>query len=271
MHCLVGISPRSRSRGDPIAMSATENSVRVARDGGVAQVIIENPPVNALSWSTLRHLRCAASEVSADDSVKAVIVTGDGSRSFCAGADFKEAGGLSDDGRAQRLADLVLAFEAVRSIPVPVVCAINGPAAGGGLLLAALCDYRVIVRSAFVSMPEIDRGTVAAGPILRRLGCSEGVLRKLLFTGSRIDAQAALRDGLVDEVVADQDELASTTADLTETLVSKSRAGLVGAKQLLEEQPSRVYDLETTFMQAHRFASSVRSGEPVAGRPRSES
>lgn len=175
---------------------------------GVWTLTLNRPPQrNALSSGLAAALASAIGE--AGQYARAVLVTGEGSV-FCAGADLKERAGL--DGVASRAHNRRLfdAFEAVARCPVPVVCALNGPALGGGLELALAADIRVADPSARFALPEVGLGIIPGAGGTQRLPRIVGAAwaRALLLTGMPVDAAEALRIGLVHEVSAPGESLA---------------------------------------------------------------
>jgi enoyl-CoA hydratase/carnithine racemase len=169
------------------------------RDDGVAVVRLDNPKVNALSMALLRQLESVANALH-DDPPGAVVITG-GDRVFAAGADISEFGG-PDRARAVS-ATFREALDAVAAIPRTVVAAIAGYALGGGCELALACDIRVASDRAKLGQPEILLGIIPGGGGTQRLArlVGPGRAKDLILTGRQVDAEEALRIGLVDRVV----------------------------------------------------------------------
>jgi enoyl-CoA hydratase/carnithine racemase len=177
--------------------------VRLEKRGGVAIVILDRPDrMNAMSRDLVLELGRVGRELSADGSVRAVVLTGAGNQAFCAGADLKERRGMSDDEvRAQlRLYRSELAW--IDPSPVPVVAAINGVALGGGLELALLCDLRVAAEHAIMGLPETTLGIIPGAGGTQRLPriLGEARAKELILLGRRIAASHALSLGLVNRV-----------------------------------------------------------------------
>src|SRR3954453_4865512 len=169
------------------------------RDDGVAVVRLDNPKVNALSMELLKQLEAAA-DMLTDDPPGAVVVTG-GDRLFAAGADISEFGGPDE---AERIGDLFLrALCAIADIPRATIAAVSGAALGGGCELALACDFRIASTRAKFGQPEILLGIIPGGGGTQRLPRLIGPARAkdMIFTGRTVDADEALRIGLVDEVV----------------------------------------------------------------------
>jgi len=179
---------------------ASELLVHVERrDDGVAVLRLENGKVNALSTALLRQLEDAARMLT-DNPPGAVVVTG-GDRVFAAGADISEFGGPEE---AERIGHLfLLALNAVAEIPRATIAAVGGVALGGGCELALACDFRIASRRARFGQPEILLGIIPGGGGTQRLPRLIGPARAkdMILTGRAVDADEALRIGLVDEVV----------------------------------------------------------------------
>ncbi len=169
------------------------------RDDGVAVMRIENGKVNALSTEVLRQVEGAAQAL-ADDPPGAVVVTG-GDRIFAAGADISEFGG-PDEARAVGAA-FTRALGAVAEIPRVVIAAISGVALGGGCELALACDLRMASDRSRLGQPEIALGIIPGGGGTQRLARLVGPSRAkdMILSGRAVDAEEALRIGLVDRVV----------------------------------------------------------------------
>ena len=198
--------------------------------GRIAEVRLDQPPVNAFSIAMWTAVTSSLRDLAADERVHAVILTGAGEKVFSAGADVKEAATLSAEQERARHELVNRGLNAVATFPLPLVCAVNGAAIGGGLNIAALCDTRIAAYSSFFALPEINHGrTGGGGAFLRHLGVAEGLIRSLLFTGRRLSAAEALRAGIVDEVVP-LPELTDRAQALAGELAAKPRAALIATK-----------------------------------------
>src|SRR5690242_4636085 len=168
---------------------------------GVTLLRLNNPPMNALSRALLAELRDAARQLAADAAVKAVVVAG-GEKAFAAGADISEFG----DQDAARAIETAFreAFDAVATIPRPVIAAIGGYALGGGMELALACDLRVASENARLGQPEILLGIIPGAGGTQRLTRLVGPARakELIWSGRQVRANEALEMGLVDRVAA---------------------------------------------------------------------
>ena len=200
------------------------DNLLVERDGAIAIVTINRPKVlNALNTQTLDELRRAALACRHDESVRAVIVTGAGDKSFVAGADIKElavqtpTGGRDHAMRGQHVLDLI------ENLGKPVIAAINGYALGGGCELAMACTMRIAADTAKLGQPEINLGIIPGYAGTQRLSrlVGRGRALELLLTGDQISAAEAHRIGLVNRVVAPA-ELMTEARKMAHALAAKA-------------------------------------------------
>lgn len=184
------------------------------RDDGVALVTLNNPKVNALSQAVLARLAEVAADLTANPP-GAVVITG-GDRLFAAGADISEFGGPDEADRIG--AGFHRALDAVAAIPRFVIAAVSGYALGGGCELALACDYRIAGERAVFGQPEILLGIVPGGGGTQRLPRLVGPSRakELMITGRQVKAEEALRIGLADEVVPNEELIDRALAVATE-------------------------------------------------------
>lgn len=186
-------------------MTDADGGLRVEREGGVAWLILDRlERRNAIALATRVALREAGQAIEADPDVRVVVLTGAGD-TFCAGTDLKE---VSAAPPAHPLADTGEPIAAViERFSKPVIAAINGPAAGGGLELALACDLRIAATNATFALPEVRVGSLPGSGGTQRLFAAvpAAVAWKMLLTGSPIDAAEAYRTGLVSDVVAPED------------------------------------------------------------------
>ncbi len=175
-------------------------------DHGVALVVVDNPPVNAMSDLVIDGLTALAENLRTDD-VDAVVLTGAGSRMFLAGADLVALEGwLGDEGAIARHVEMTTRlFSAWASLPQPTLAAVQGDALGGGLELAMACDLIVANPGVRLGLPEVKLGLMpgAGGTqrLPRRVGAGQAA--RLVLTGTAVDAQEAKAIGLVDQVCAE--------------------------------------------------------------------
>ena len=180
-------------------------AVEVARAGAVAVVTVDRPEaLNALNTETNDLLLGAVRELSADDTVRAVVLTGAGDKAFVAGADIAEMKDLTAE-QARRFSALGQAvMSGIEAAPQPWVAAVNGFALGGGCELALACDMRLASQSAKFGQPEINLGITPGFGGTQRLSrnVGDGWAKYLVLSGHHIRAEEALRIGLVQAVYA---------------------------------------------------------------------
>ena len=177
--------------------------VEVERRGGIAIWTIARPArMNALSRAVVRELGRLAREAGSDASLRAVIVTGEGERAFCAGADLKERRSMDEDDVRNFLPLYRASFEAIDRLPVPVFAAINGAAYGGGFELALACDFRVAAAHAKIGLTETSLGIIPGAGGTQRLTRMVGpaLAKELIVFARRLDAEEARTLGLVHRV-----------------------------------------------------------------------
>ena len=175
----------------------------VERDGKLVVVTINRPAkLNALNSAVLGELEDFFRHAAAEETIQAVIVTGAGGRSFVAGADIGEVSGFSAlEGRRWGLRGQAL-LRQIEELEKPVIAAINGYALGGGLELAMACHLRIASSRSRLGQPELRLGIVPGFGGTQRLPrlIGKGRALEMLLTGDPIDAEQALRCGLVNRV-----------------------------------------------------------------------
>jgi 3-hydroxyacyl-CoA dehydrogenase len=182
------------------------SAVSVQREGAVAVVLIDNPPVNALSRPVRLGLLAAMRELDADKSTQAIVISGSQNQ-FIAGADIREMTLPPDE---PFLPDVVAAIEAVRK---PVIAAIAGPALGGGLEIALACDLRLATLNASAGLPETRLGLIPGAGGTQRLPRVVGIAKAIELIGEAriLKAPEALEAGIFDRIV-DGDVVAEAVA-----------------------------------------------------------
>ena len=205
----------------------------------IAVVTLDNPPVNAMAadWD----IPAVFDALSDDPDVRVAVLTAAGERAFCAGADLRarvrERDGDGGDPPARvpsgtgnrRVREM---FYSIQECAVPVIGAINGPALGGGLAIAASCDYLIASEKATFGLPEIDVGLLGGARHFMRLLTNWGLVRRLHYTAERLDAHEAHRLGMVVQVVPPDQLMDAALAD-ARLIAAKIPLGVRLAKESL--------------------------------------
>ena len=200
------------------------SALELERRGSVALLTLNRPSkANALNVELLTALVDAQTEIQADDSIGAVVITGNG-RHFSAGAD------LSD--QAVLPAGVGIGFDVLDR---PIIAAVNGTAVGGGLELALACDFRFASANATFGLPEILFGELPAGGGTMRLARLVGIpaAKRLVMTGERITAEDARAIGLVDQVV-EPDGVLESALNFAKQLAARPAYAIRAAKLLID-------------------------------------
>ena len=181
-----------------------DGQVTLERREGIAVLTLDRPAKhNAITNAMAEQLAAHAGAINADDAIRAVVLRGAGGRAVCAGMDLRAIEAFPTAWAFRHRPDYP---GAVRAIRKPVIAALQGWALGGGFELALAADLRIAAKSTRIGFPEVTRGWVGGGgasQMLPRL-VGLGQAMRLLLTGEQVEAEAALRLRLVEEVVADE-------------------------------------------------------------------
>jgi enoyl-CoA hydratase len=211
----------------------TGAGLRITVDGRVATVTIDRPDVlNALNTALLEELLATLGDLGADAGVGVVVLTGEGDRSFIAGADIKEMAGKTPlEARAYSELGQEIAHR-LETMRKPTIAAVNGYALGGGCEMALACDVRLASQNAQFGQPEINLGIIPGWGASQRLARATniGYAKELILTGRMVDADEALERGLVQHVYSPA-ELMPATMRLATEMASKSPVALYYAKE----------------------------------------
>lgn len=247
------------------------NLVTIARDGPVAIVMLNRPEaMNALSKALRRELAQAMSSVEADEGVRAVVLTGAGTRAFTAGLDLKELGAdTSNLGAANAESADDNPVKAIELCTKPVIGAINGVAITGGFELALACDVLIASTNARFADTHARVGIMPGWGLSQKLSRMIGISRakQLSFTGNFLDAATAERWGLVSSVVEPEALLPAAVA-LAMDMASIEPAMLRTYKALIDEGYALSFGEGMAIEQARSSAanSRVEAGDVEARR-----
>ena len=222
----------------------------------VAHLTLNRPKrANTITDRLGAEINHALDEIAADKEIHAVILTGAG-KHFCAGADLREP---TSGGRVS----VVSFISHLEDVRVPVICAINGSAMGGGCEIALACDIRIAAEGIKLGLPEISFGALPAGGGTQRLPRLVGAAKakELILTGLPIDADEARRIGLVNHVVP-ADELLPRCEEMAEVFAQRARFALSAAKYLINEGVK--LDLEAGLKLEHQVIGKMASKQERA-------
>jgi enoyl-CoA hydratase/carnithine racemase len=237
--------------------------VRETREGGiVAHVVYDNSRrLNVVGPASLDDLAATFRDLAKEPQLRVVVFSGAGGKAFIGGADIYHMAGMktAEDARAF-ITRIHLLCQAIRECPVPVICRMEGYTLGGGLEVAAACDFRIAADSAAFGMPEVNVGipsVVEAALLPRLLGW--GRTSWLLMTGQNIGAQKALEWGLVETVVKPRDLDAAIERDVA-AIVAAAPKAVRAQKSLMRRWEALPLD-EAIRTGIEAFAQSATTGE----------
>lgn len=228
--------------------------VKVERSGQVAVVRIDRlEALNALNSALLQEIAQTFSSIAQDAEVRAVVLTGEG-KAFVAGADIAEMKDLSPSEAHDYAVRGAAAFAAIEHLRQPVIAAVNGYAYGGGCELALACDLRIASERARFAQPEVTLGITPGFGGTQRLPRTVGAsaAMRMILTGKPIDAEEALRIGLVDAIHPPETLLEEAMA-LAETIAAAAPLAVQAAKAAIRDGLDHTLD-EGIAIEANSFA-----------------
>ena len=231
----------------------------------IAELRIDNTAkLNALTAIMLGQLERHLETVEGNTDVACLVISGEGDRAFCAGADIKGWGDLSPAEFARRwIRDGHRVFDRLARLSKPTVAILNGMALGGGLELAAACDLRVMGKTAAIALPETAVGIVPGWSGTQRLArlIPEPVLKEMVLFGRRLSAERALEVGFAAEVADDPHAVAYAIADRVSELSPRSTET---AKWMIHAARGEDRDAMVDALGGAAIAASADSREGVA-------
>ena len=196
---------------------------------GIAEVVLDRPPVNALDSEGWLALAACIRDLGRNPEVRVIVIRAEG-RGFCAGVDIKEL-----DGHPELIVKVNAGnyetYEAIHRNPVPVIIAVHGFVLGGGIGMTGAADVVVASDCATFALPEVDRGAMGGGAHLQRLFPVQKV-RHMFFTGEKVGAAEAWRYGFIERVVP-KAELREAAMAIAARIAAKSPAMIRIAKEAL--------------------------------------
>lgn len=208
------------------------NNIIIETEENIAVLTINRPQqLNALNSETIAELGSAFKTLDADNNIKAIIITGSGTKAFVAGADIKEFYQFNvAQGAALSAKGHQTLFDLVDNLSTPVIGAINGFALGGGLELAMSCHFRLASNNAKLGLPEVTLGVIPGYGGTQRLAhlVGKGRAMEMIMTAKMISADDALKYGLVNQVTS-QEELMASCKKIALKIVKNSPIAIASA------------------------------------------
>ncbi|EFV75699.1 MULTISPECIES: enoyl-CoA hydratase/isomerase family protein [Cytobacillus] len=204
---------------------------------GVVQITLNRPnSMNAMNTKMALELIEVLDELKYDENVRVLIITGSGTKSFCAGADLKERNGMTQKEWKKQHDYFEQVTEKIREFPYPVVGAVNGYALGGGMEIALSCDIRIAAPHAGMGLPESKLGLIpgiGGTQLLPRI-IPIGLAKEMLFTGKRIGAEEGKQLGIINHIFSSE-TLTEETVKLAETIAANAPLSLKALKKAINK------------------------------------
>ena len=233
--------------------------VAMVRNDTIAEVAIENGPLNLVNKEMLRALNDVLTDLSADTKIRCLILHGGAARAFCAGSDMNEFAHLRNDASEHKILFEDMVLRRLARMPMPTIAAIDGPALGGGLEIALACDLRVIRRGVMIGLTESRLGGLAGSGserLTRLIGPARA--KEMLFTGETIAEDQALAWGLVNRIASEGTAL-DVARQLAATIAARGPISNQLAKELVDAAQDLALDAGlslSTIAQQRIFDSS---------------
>ena len=216
------------------------NFLKIENNDGITILKISAPKsLNALNSTILKELGDFVDNI--DPAIRVLIITGDGEKSFVAGADISEMAHLNEQEGYEFGKLGAKVFRTIETLPIPVIAAINGFALGGGCELAMCCDIRIASVKAKFGQPEVGLGIIPGFSGTYRLPklIGQGYAKEMIYTGKIIRADEALRIGLVNSI-HEPEELMPAALEMAKKMLACAPVAISLAKQSINEN----YDLD---------------------------
>ena len=211
-------------------------NIQLTEEQGISTITINRPKqLNALNKLTIDELNQALTIAEANKSIRVIIITGQGEKAFIAGADIKEFAAFSkEEGKKLSAEGHEKLFNLIENLSKPVISAINGFALGGGLELAMASHVRIASENAKLGLPEVSLGVIPGYGGTQRLAqlAGKGKAMELIMTANMINAQEALKIGLVNHVVP-QSELMQYSIKMASKMMRNSPMAIANAIQAI--------------------------------------
>jgi enoyl-CoA hydratase len=246
-------------------MTDFQNILTEVKDGVLYLTINREDKMNALNFATLEELKAIFEEVIDRKEIKAVIITGSGQKAFVAGADISEIADLNEVNARKFAENGQEIFATIENCHKPVIAVTNGYTLGGGCELAMACHIRIATSNAKFGQPEVNLGIIPGYGGTQRLTIlvGRGKANELMMTGDMIDAESALKLGLVNHVLETKAEAIAKAEELIAKIMSKAPLAI----GMIVDCVNSVYLSEENGYQteANSFARCVKSGDYKEG------
>ncbi len=266
---ILGTEKIAQPKGKQAVVHTEDSPILYQRNGPIAQITLNRPAVlNAIDMNMVTMLQAHLYEASQDPTVRVVLLTGQG-RGFCAGGDLRFARAMNPEQPSGSFLALTAVLHhciaEIRTMPKPVIAAINGPAAGAGLFLALACDLRIMSDSAYLKQSNTSYGLSipAGGTFLlpRLLGL--GLALEIAMLDEPISAQRALALGLVTKLTSDE-TLMEDAQGLATQLAHRAGDALGRTKQLINGAFDQTLE-EQLCLERQAVAASANTAEGREG------
>ena len=220
-------------------MSESYETLKIEIHDPKIMVVTMNRPqaLNAMNTQMMMDLRDLFQSFYVDPTAaNCIILTGEGDRGFCSGADLKERDGMTDAVWKKQHAIVEQFIRGMFNCPVPIIAAVNGVAMGGGFEIALACDFIYASEKARFALPEVTRGIMpgAGGPQNLPRACGIRRAKEIVLTGRPLSAAEALEWGIVNQVCPPE-KLIETTLETARVIASNAPIGVRQAKKSLEK------------------------------------
>ncbi len=250
-------------------MSKTYTTIKLKKEQQTAWITLNRPQkMNAINAIMRHELSEAMDKIERDNSVRCVIITGEGDKAFSAGADITEFQKLTPETAAEFSRKGQQVFSKIEALSKPVVAAINGYALGGGLEVALACDFRLASDNATLGFPEMKLGIIPGWGGTQRLPLTVGVAtaKRLILLGDNVNAKEALKMRLVDKVVpknrlkTEAEELAQSLCAWQPVVLRQAKAAVNSVtKSFLESGLKKETDLFALLFSEEETKKRIQS------------
>ena len=233
--------------------------------GHVAWLTMNRPPMNPLNAGILTEMKAVIGDIADNRDIRVLVITGEGDKSFVAGADIKALSQMTVGG-LREFADLGQGvFRSLEQLSIPVIAAVNGFALGGGTELAISCDIILASERAMFGQPEVKLGIIPGFGGTQRLARLVGrnMAKELIYRGNIIKADEALRIGLANHVYP-HDQLLDAARDMAQEIASMAPVAVSKAKDAINRGYHKELD-DGNVIEVDNFADSFDTADRIEG------